>query len=659
MKESVKIKLTILLVLAVACYFQLGRLDLFLGSLARAANTDQPDIEIKNVSLLRSDTNHYYRSQSLVIGDADGDKEIISNLRRVLGKLSIDTDFSEQKKRQNQPPNDYSRYDLIILTPSVLGLNSLSAQIQEYVEQGGRLLVLNKIEPEESLMAGLADLAGIVRTGEVKQTSIVYFQTELISGITGKLQLTGEVLSPHEYFHYQESELDSECQIALISEDGNPLIWQRQYLNGEVMVINTDHYASRYLTGLLAGSISALIGTVVYPVPAAKIIFIDDFPADYSYEIALIRKEYGRNYERFVQEIWWPLISGLLAKHALKPSCAYLPDFAEFDYISRDSRDHDKSPAFKLLLNDILAADGEVCLHGYNHQPLSCDTALMTSYGYKAWPDVKTISDSLRKASGILREIMPEYNLQVYIPPSDLLASADFCVLSGFSGLRQISGSPAIADILTAVATSVPSIKTVSGIYYPPPGKEMAAEGFMIHDSGVLAVQSIDPAYRDFASEVSGTTLIALPRITFGPNLSGEFRMLLASAAMTEGIISHTVFVDDILDPYRSRGRDCEQITAAYGQVFSMMDEDFPWLESMTASEAAVRIGSASQAHTWFSRTDSELEIYCANHVPGQKLIVRISGDLLPVNGCLAARIDSCRWLVSMEQESAILEVVP
>ena len=153
MKEPVKIKLTILLVLAVACYFQLGRLDLFLGSLARAANTDQPDIEIKNVSLLRSDTNHYYRPQSLVIGDADGDKEIISNLRRVLGKLSIDTDFSEQKNRQNQPPDDYSGYDLIILTPSVLGLNSLSAQIQEYVEQGGRLLVLNKIEPDETLMA--------------------------------------------------------------------------------------------------------------------------------------------------------------------------------------------------------------------------------------------------------------------------------------------------------------------------------------------------------------------------------------------------------------------------------------------------------------------------------------------------------------------------
>lgn len=631
MKQKLQIVLSLLLVIIASFFFQLGRSDLLYSSLNSsdirpAKISSDPEIIKLPLSSGTKNTQEspYKKNKALIIAenlnDANYDKTV-ANVLLTLERLEFITNIVSIDVIPGLT-DSMSDYDMILVLPSIISAAGNSSEISSYVSQGGRLLIL--FDPSQVTTKAseeLLPMAGVSASYNIKQTASFELTSELITSLTGKLDLTGETLAPHDYIQYQEFELEPNCEIHVVSAEGDPLIWQYKLLNGSVLVMNTSHYSSRYMRGLIFGSISKLMDITVYPTAAAVTIFIDDFPANYNAEIPLIRNEYGRDYERFITDIWWPKMEAVAKSHNLKLNASLIISFDnDTDNIPAKVELNDST---KLLIQELLMSGGELCLHGYNHQPLTCDQAASASYGYSAWPNEAAAAASLQIVDNALQALLPGYHPQVYIPPSDLFADSE--------------------RLIDELIYTLPYLEVVSGIYYEPPGKEGKSEDFLVQDNGM--------------TNSSNNEFINLPRISSGPFLSDEGRFLTASAAMTEGLISHTVFVDDVLDPIRSRGKTCEQLIQAYDNIFTWFDESFADYEKLTASEAARSTAATFEADISFDLTEDQLTLACDNFIREQTVVVCLDAELKSVTNCEVSRLDTMRWIVRLNGPLAVLEV--
>lgn len=631
MKQKMQIGLTLLAVIIAALFFQLSRTDLLYSSLNNSVlrptkiSYDQKIFELPlSYGTKNTQETSYKKNKALMLvedlNDSDDD-ETASNILLTLDRLEFITSIISSDNISRLTEN-LSVYDMVLVLHSAISAASSSSEISSYVSQGGRLLIL--YDPSQSTTQSsneLLTMAGVSTGYKIKQTTSFEMTSELITSLTGKLDLTGETLVPHDYIQFQEFELEPNCEIHAASAEGDPLIWQYQHLNGSVLVMNTSHYSSRYMRGLIFGSISTLMDITVYPTAAAVTIFIDDFPASYNAEIPLIRNEYGRDYERYITDIWWPKMEAVAKRHGLKLNANLIISFDD---------DTDNIPAkvelsdcTKLLAQELLFSGGEICLHGYNHQPLTCDNDASASYGYRAWPNEAAAAASLRIVDNALQELLPGYHPQVYIPPSDLFADSE--------------------RLIDEFTYTQPYLEVISGIYYEPPGKEGKSEDFLVQDIGI--------------TYSTNNELINLPRISSGPFLSDEGRFLTASAAMTEGLISHTILVDDVLDPIRSQGQTCEELIKAYDNIFTWFDESFANYEKLTASEAAQSAADSLQADVSFDLTEDQLRLACDNFKREQAIVVCLDAELKAVTNCEVIRLDTMRWIVRLYGPLAVLEV--
>jgi len=618
MNEKRKIAVIIGLAAILLVVVQILRLDLLLSS-KPIFTLDRLDRPGEAIRLEAADLALDQNDRCLIIGT--GSAKATGNLELLLDALGLshDTvDWSSRAAQQSTESLELGTYACIFLLDSGQDSSLTFEPVKTYVEQGGLLLYLgNGAAGKRDWLRTQPEFLGIRNTGLVHTTNSVYFSTELLSGITGEIQFAGTYLAPYDFFSYLDVDLSSHCQVHLEAVDGTPLIWGLPVVNGKIMVVNTGEYDRKELRGLLTGSLALLKGMLIQPVAAALVLFIDDFPADYRSAPELVRKDYGRNWQRFILEIWWPQIQGIMRRRNLVFTGSYIESFnSQVEPPFPDSLGIENST--DQLATDLILQGGEIALQGYNHQPLASNQMDLDHFGYTAWASPLDAMAAVQKSVSFFQSIFPNYSFYTYVPPSDLMDEA----------------------WLPELKQAVPSLRVVSGIYYPVPGDQGSFPEYLVQEIG---------------AQSSG--LLALPRITAGSFYTDEVRFLLASVVSTHGLATHMIHPDDLLDPVRSQGLDWEDLYQESDELFEQIGQDYPWLASMSAAEAAENVRQAQAAQVYDYRNGSTIHVICDNFQAGCQLLVTTDSAIKAGTGCDIRKVDSLRYLVSMHQPRITLEV--
>ena len=71
---------------------------------------------------------------------------------------------------------------------------------------------------------------------------------------------------------------------------------------------------------------------------------------------------------------------------------------------------------------ELLKINGELGLHGYNHQPLAPAGYNQVDLDYKHWEDTKNMEQALTELKNYITDVYPDYEFRSYVPPSNILS---------------------------------------------------------------------------------------------------------------------------------------------------------------------------------------------------------------------------------------------
>ncbi len=603
------------LVLAVGLlvFFQLIRMNILVSP---SSLTHETRFENNNVQSWLSDSQKEIlpRSKFLLLSSQNQESEV-ANIELVLKQMGFIIDIFHD----NQVPESYDGYDAIIFLQRTTLDYPDWPRLIDAVNDGKKLLYLgNGTFGPQDILRTEAKTFGIVDYSEVDTTSKIFFNSELLSGITGLLDLTDKHYDTYPLVEALDVMLQPQATVYLESEAGNPLIWNQMTGLGSILVMNTGRYETKEIRGMMNGTISEMLGTVAYPIINAEVVFIDDFPADYNAEPAFLRENYNRSMKRFILEIWWPDMKRILDKHAIKPTGAFIESYND-NVVSPFIPNENIKTTTEQLATSLISDGGEIAMHGYNHQPLMLEQKRSKLYDYKAWPSEQSMTLAISTSINTFKSIYPNYELTTYVPPSNLMEE----------------------DSIESLAAAIPNLKTISGVYF----NETDEWG------------EINPDV--FAQEFQTDSRfgVSLPRATSQGILSESMKFDLASVVTTNGIISHFFHPDDILDPDRSNGLLWEDLSQEADHLFEYFDHQYGWLTEMTASQATEKLIQAENATIYSTQQENKLILTADGWSEGLSVMLFTPKQINQIQGGEMTRIDSLRYLIIMNQSSVTLEV--
>ncbi len=536
----------------------------------------------------------------------------LKNLEITLDHL----DINYQKAVDDKRPLNYSQFDaVVLLEPNLQSIKDME-RIFKYVENGGRLLYF----------AGADDIAnqplkkykewfGITYVGNDVVTNSVIFNSEILINTLGAIDIKNDAF---DYFNPIYLSLTKDCDIHMKSDKGVPIIWEKQSGKGTIVCANYGKYDSKEHRGLITGSISFLMDLFIYPVINSEAIFIDDFPADYRSENKILRENYGRNMERFVLEVWWPDMAKLIDKYGLIYTGVYIETYS--DMVQGEFPDNEGiTDTMEQIVSELHSNKGEVSFHGYNHQALLLDQEKSSKYGYIAWPDGENIVKGMQRSISFFNKSYPNYKFTTYVPPSNLFQD----------------------EALPHLKQALPTLETISGVY------------FAYTDSSNK--ENTDYLKQEFAVDSRYGT--ALPRVTSGAFYTDLTRYNIASVVTVNGIVSHFLHPDDILDPARSNDLNWKDLFKQTDHLFGSIDKQYGWLEKNKASDTAQKIKQYAGTDLYYKSSQDKITIASDHFGSNLSVVVFTDKEIISGTDCEFQRIDSQRYLIKMNKNIVSLEV--
>ncbi len=609
-KGYIKVFIYIIVLLV---FIQLFRMDIIFS-------TDS----IENIIINEFDINHadklsaaekkdFVKHKFLIIYKEQNN--VLNNIQIILEYLNVEYEISQA----SEVDKVYSNFNTIIVLDTELNDLIDIDKIMLNTSRGGRLIYLASYKlGEGEVLDKYAPAFGIVNIGENSKTNSVYFNSEILSGIYGELNLDEFDEMDYDEFSYIEFEITNDSLVHMESENDYPLIWSKSYNQGELMIINTGDYEGKEFRGILTGSISLLGEFFLYPIINAEVIFLDDFPADYNSDPEILKDNYGLNTEDFILDIWWPDMIKLITKYNLVYTGVYVETYNDMVNGTFINNEYILS-ATKQLTSDLLKYNGEITFHGYNHQSLLYNQTYSDFYGYNAWANSGDIIRAINTSTSYFKQVYPNYEFFTYVPPSNLLDN----------------------DAIPALLEAIPTISNISGIYYPATDskgnikKEVFVQDF-----------SIDNNYG-----------VALPRITAGAFYTNHIRFDMASALTMNGIINHFIHPDDIQDSLRSKGLLWEELYAENDKLFGAINQYYGWLDKAKASDAAEKVKQYINSEVMYFLEDDQITIKVDNLHDEISLILATYKDIVFSKNCEYVKIDSFRYLIKMKENTAVIGV--
>lgn len=341
------------------------------------------------------------------------------------------------------------------------------------------------------------------------------------------------------------AELKKGCDVYMSSTDENevPLIWKRDYGQGEVVVDNLGFMEKAY-RGFHCAAYTLMGDYAIWPVINGSVFYIDDFPSPVppgdSFQI---REDYNMDIKDFYTQIWWRDVSNLARKYNYPYTGLVIEMYS--NQVSGEFPRQKDTTRFEYFGNMLLDSGGELGLHGYNHMPLVLENFdYLNKYeSYHQWQSREDITNALDELLSFCHELFPTETFPVYVPPSNIISEEG----------REI------------LAEDFPEVKCIASLYLPDQNDVSFATNFEITDDG----------------------LIQTPRITSGYVLEDYMRTAAISELYLHCVNTHFQHPDDVLDVDRGANLGWEELFGRFEDYVDWLYSALPEIRSLKGSELA------------------------------------------------------------------------
>ena len=527
-------------------------------------------------------------------------------LSDVLQSMSVGYDTVDVL-RQDIPPFD--RYQTVaLLTPDFAALRNHLMPLFDWVDNGGRMLVVQPVTPTPVTKTMMPLLGIHETTGVYKIIEELRINTDFMIGAKGfsyNLFVDG-ILAINLQLSYTDSNL-----VHAESNNRIPLLWEHKQGMG-LIVVNNLSVCSRESRGYYAAAYSLLQDVFAYPVIASSLFFIDDFlaplPIGYNEYITKFIKRVVRS---FFLNVWWPDLIDLSKRYGRKYTGLIIQDYNERVAPPFETKT-DNSTAL-VFGNMLLDMGGEIGYHGYNHQPLC-----YTGFDFKGMVEYNTFASiehsvlAFRELDNYCKKLFPNQAFHTYVPPSNILSA---------------EGRQMLVD-------NFPQIKVISGIY-----------------------QAQDYEFQqDF--DVSPDGIINVPRIISGSDLDGFERWAAISELNLHYVNSHFFHPDDVLDPERGAEKGWNSILRDFKNYISWLYDSAPGLRIHIATEAGKAVQRYYAVGVQRTLEGKKFTIDIQNFYDVSYLLVRIKNAApRAVSGGALQEISSDLYLLTANSSKVEIEL--
>lgn len=491
---------------------------------------------ISNNRLSTQEVFDQIKKTSLLIANSKEENSVLATIqfRQILKDMKVGFDEVDIATKEMVDFRDYDT--IVILIPDLSALGDDIFPMIEWVKDGGRML-FGVTLAQETYLYTVKNHLGVTSGGYTySPVNEIYVEPDFMLG--GGTSYT--IDEPYE--SAWSVSLRENCKVYARTDDAKrtPLIWSMEYGKGRFVVDNFGLY-TKNMRGLYAASYSLLEDQSVYPVINGQVFYIDDFPSPVpGGNATYINNDYHMNISEFYSKVWWPDMLSVAKEYGIKYTGGIIENYE--DDTSGDVERQKDTDRFLYYGNMLLAHEGEMSYHGYNHQPFSLTNVDYKGvYDYEVWKDEEAVQNALTELMDFSEEMFPGTHKSVYIPPSNVLSKEGRRILSR-QGER---------------------IKSIASIYFE--GNYSYSQEFQVSDDGI----------------------VEQPRIVSGGLIDNYMKMAAFSEMNMHFISSHFLHPDDTLDIDRGADKGWEIIFKGYRSYIDWVDKNAPFLRDLTGSQFA------------------------------------------------------------------------
>ncbi len=504
---------------------------------------------------------------------------------------------------------------LVLAVTQYQNLAETIEPIKTWVEGGGNLMILYPPEVSGTFMT-LFDLLGIKDYGtENQMVEALHFNRDLMIG-----GLAQNYAIADAYPSSLSVSLTGDCEVYIESaaEYPVPVIWRRQIGEGSVVVDNFGIMDKAY-RGFHCAAFSLLGESCVYPVINGATFYIDDFPAPVPEGNGeYITRDYDLSVDEFYTQVWWNDVYNLAQEYSFPLTGLVIEEYS--DQVDGDFDRNGDTGRLSYFGNMLLRAGGEIGVHGYNHMPLVLPNFdYRDKYDtYRQWPNLEEMRKALNEVFDFTSNLFPGQELQVYVPPSNILSKEG----------RELLGET--------------SVRTIASVYLA---------------SDLESDPASDLSYGQEFEINEEDGIIDTPRVISG-YLIGDYMKLAALSELNFHFVStHFQHPDDVLDEDRGAELGWAELFSHYRDYVRWLYNNCPAIRSLTGSELAGAVQRYDLLQVSRSETAEGLTLSLENYFDEAWLLLRLNGDrrLESVSGATYRQVANGLYLLSCTADTVVI----
>ncbi len=508
----------------------------------------------------------------LILEEGDPQSLIAKRLwQPVLDQMKITYDICDAVDFEMGRLDRYSK--VVIAVTKYQKLSGDIAGIKDWVKHGGNLMIAYPPEFTGSYQS-LYDILGVKESGDASVVEGLHFNNGFMIGGTA-----------HDYYIIDAYEsalgysLQDDCEVYVQSTDEYPvpLIWRRKCGAGSVVVDNFGILDKAY-RGIHCSAFSLLGDSCLYPVINGAAFYIDDFPSPVPEgDSAYVTRDYNLSVSDFYSQVWWNDLYDLGKKYGINYTGLVIEDYS--NKVSGEFPRNLEIARFQYFGNMLLDAGGEIGIHGYNHMPLCLENFdYKDQYdAYIQWPSTMDMKRALDEVFAFTKELFPDEELQVYVPPSNVLSKEGRALLNDTS------------------------IRCVAAVYLP-----------------------VDMSFEQ-EFDVSDDGIINTPRITSGCVIDEYMELSALSELNFHLVNTHFHHPDDVLDEERGAALGWRKLYSNLKEYFDWLYTSFPDIRNLTGSELAAAVERYDLITVDRSYADNEIDIKLGNFNDEAWMLLRLN----------------------------------
>ncbi len=535
-----------------------------------------------------------YTEKFLILSDkSEESQKIKSNFDEVI--KSMDKQVINQNIKEFN--GDTNGYRAIIINSEELQEFTQLESLISYAKSGGNLIFAQR--PLNSInLSKYSDELGIEKMGDLVDAQNMYVDSNIL--------IKGEGLKRTQ--DTENSSLDiklsKEAKVHISADDDIPLLWEEKLDSGKVIVANGQFLGEKSNRGILTGILYRTSDKFIYPIINSKVLDIDDFPSPMPKGNSdIVYKYYHVNDEKFFVDIWWPDIVKMCKKYNAVPTGFLIYNYEDITNNIEDFNGKSYSESLVTLGRNLLKVGGEIGIHGFNHQPLTTkEYTEGKELGYKPWKSYSEMLEAQIALNRFIHSVYPNYKIKGYVPPSNIITE------EGIKALKE----------------GIPSINVIASLY--------------VAGNDKLAYE------QEFSKDSDG--MYNFPRYSSGYDYEEFEKWMIYNGITINGVFSHFIHPDDILDPERNHGMSWQELKKDFEKLMKEVYQDFRWLEADTISQGVEALDTYLKTESVFSYDKNTINGYLKNTSKDDYFILRSENDIVKTNGCSYKKIDKDIYLI-------------